>query len=288
MNGRNPPPLLDGGLVRDTLLRFNHSRAHTRSWRRAETPDERLLPLGGVNGRNPPPLLAGGCAHAALRRHVARDPCSSNSDSTNPSASSPPTFGRLLLAGGLRGRNPPRFRFEPRTAGFTVVRFDWSIHLSIRGRTCARPLHIRTRNRGVDTRRRTALNASASWDCAHMVLLHRLPQTRGLLLERNRPRDVVMRPSKEPLRATVTNRGRRCCTPAGRKLPRDGTTGSCPPSCVLRRFAARVAGIGLIRPVPKCACIHCRQCPANMVVMNVRDIGETLPAMQRYGSLRSD
>ena len=66
------------------------------------TPDERLLPLGGVKGRNPPSLFAGG-------RVLPRG------DDEFPGPifrSAPPRFdGRLLLDGGVNGRYPPRFPF---------------------------------------------------------------------------------------------------------------------------------------------------------------------------------
>lgn len=102
MNGRNPPPLLAGGwftLRGDSMLLEFTPEGPIFGLSAPVTPDERLLPLGGLNGRNPP-LFEGGRASLL-------------GDCMFPLArAAPPNVeGRLLLLGAGNGRYPPRLPF---------------------------------------------------------------------------------------------------------------------------------------------------------------------------------
>ena len=76
---------------------------------------------------------------------------------------------------------------------------DRVVGLPIGERARAWPLQIAVRRCAAESCRFASTHTAARRNRAHVALLHRLPQTCGLLLERHRARYVVMSRSKEAL-----------------------------------------------------------------------------------------
>lgn len=146
------------------------------------------------------------------------------------------------------------------------------VHLPIGERACTRPLHIAVRSRAAESGRSASSHAAASRNCADMALLHGLPQTCGLLLERHRTGHVVVRRAKETLRATVAHGGRRRRSSAGRQAGAGRNHGQVARhhARAIQLFTARRHGSDPAGA--KVSRIHRRQSAANVVVMNVRNV----------------
>ena len=114
-----------------------------------------------------------------------------------------------------------------------------------------------------------------------MALLHGLPQTCSLLLERCRSGNVVVRRSEKPLRTTIAHCRRRRRASTGRETRPSRNHGQ-----ITRHHTSSAqlrAGCGHSPDMPSAEVrgIDSRKGAGNVVVMKVRDVGEAVSAVQR-------
>ena len=162
----------------------------------------------------------------------------------------------LLLPGGVNGRETATVSILHRRR--LIARSSGSRDYSSRGsdrmfpRSAAASCREQCFRASRPASRRTHQpNASAGRNRADMVLLHRLPQTCGLLLERCRPRHIVVHRSKETLRTPLRIVDGAAARPLADKLARDGTTGRLPAIMRAPPICWRVAAIAVTWPAPK-------------------------------------